>query len=705
MKKFLNLQNTLATVVTGLIVIFSLPAIAEKESTSATVQSNNSIITPKIVGGEIANPQDWPWMTAYVVTYQGVNTSLIINQVRYDTQHFTAGPDGSITAEIVSCGDGQQLCTNVQNKICLIERGGIHPDTGEGVTFADKALNCENAGGSGAIIYNNENGIISGTVGNNFSGKIPLVAITQSDGDKLLTLIGETAEIKVASVSNTRQEASCGASFLGGKWVLIAAHCVDSPNAFLFQMNVGEYDLSDGADNAIPIANTFIHPEYDADAINNDIALVELTQSINADGIQLANKTLTRQLAEANSTATVAGWGGRTGYVSGEGPTSNSPDVLHKVDLTLLSNTACKQNFSANTITDAMLCATSSLEQGSCQGDSGGPLVVETNEGILQVGIVSFGVGCADPNYPGVYTRVAEFTDWIDTITQGIAIQQLQDFGIVPVDFNSTATLKVTNNSEIISNLSFSLQGDSAFTLGENTCSALATSSSCEITVSYHPLEANEHLASIIITADNPLIKVSQAKLVGLAINPAETLTGVAGPANNKVSWFSGGERTWVSHSTGGVESGNINHKQQSILLALIDGAGSLSFDWGVSSEKNEEDDDDPFDILSLYIDGQLIEYISGEVELQSYADDLLTLGDGLHTITWIYSKDPATDEGQDKGFVGNVTFVADPVTNPQQPTPTEPTTSNPSSGGSLAWLLMVLASGLFLRRNWQSKY
>ena len=103
-----------------------------------------------------------------------------------------------------------------------------------------------------------------------------------------------------------------------------------------------------------------------------------------------------------------SGWG----RLSFGGSTSN---VLREVNMEVISNSQCKKAYGASRITENMLCANAAGGQGgkgTCQGDSGGPLVSSgTGDGVSPgqnydlVGVVSWGFGCADKDYPGVYAR------------------------------------------------------------------------------------------------------------------------------------------------------------------------------------------------------------------------------------------------------------------------------------------------------------
>ena len=86
------------------------------------------------------------------------------------------------------------------------------------------------------------------------------------------------------------------------------------------------------------------------------------------------------------------------------------PSILQKVTVPFVDEATCKDAYGSSSITDGMICA-GRKGKDSCQGDSGGPMVNMNGE---QVGIVSWGYGCAAAGYPGVYTRVSNYASWIE---------------------------------------------------------------------------------------------------------------------------------------------------------------------------------------------------------------------------------------------------------------------------------------------------
>merc|ERR1711953_1035624 len=117
------------------------------------------------------------------------------------------------------------------------------------------------------------------------------------------------------------------------------------------------------------------------------------------------------QVTEAGTMCTVTGWG-----TLSEGGFS-LPNILHKVTVPVVSDADCNESYSSSGygIADSMICA--GLPEGgkdSCQGDSGGPFTCgESPETRELLGIVSWGIGCARAGYPGVYTEVSHFVEWI----------------------------------------------------------------------------------------------------------------------------------------------------------------------------------------------------------------------------------------------------------------------------------------------------
>jgi len=109
----------------------------------------------------------------------------------------------------------------------------------------------------------------------------------------------------------------------------------------------------------------------------------------------------------AGKSLTVSGWGARS-----EG--GRPPTTLHAVRVPGISNYQCRRSY--RSITDAMICAGETRGGvDSCQGDSGGPLTYTSGGSTYVVGVVSWGRGCARPDYPGVYSRVTSALSWINS--------------------------------------------------------------------------------------------------------------------------------------------------------------------------------------------------------------------------------------------------------------------------------------------------
>jgi trypsin len=182
---------------------------------------------------------------------------------------------------------------------------------------------------------------------------------------------------------------------IGSQWFLTAAHCVVGGTASHFSVSVGNVDYTQG--RVISVTGINVHPNYDANTSANDAALLHLATAAGVTPVRLAGAA--DDGLEANgASAIVAGWGSQVPLVGLVPPLDSQQ---REATVQVVGDSQCSADQDAAT----QICAAALLKD-SCQGDSGGPLFAVTATERVQIGIVSYGTGCAVPTFPGVYSEV-----------------------------------------------------------------------------------------------------------------------------------------------------------------------------------------------------------------------------------------------------------------------------------------------------------
>jgi trypsin len=189
----------------------------------------------------------------------------------------------------------------------------------------------------------------------------------------------------------------------------------------MFTIYLGLHDKSELETSSLNVntvamnaSNVFVHENYSSSDYSNDIALLFLPTNVTLNNyIQIAclPKESSNTYPGTNVSVYAAGWG----TLSSGG---NQPDKLQNVKLTAYPASSCTK---VNQLTNGQICA--GLYSGgkdTCQGDSGGPLYyldnVNSQSKYVVSGVVSYGIGCGDATFPGVYTRVSFYLNWIKHI-------------------------------------------------------------------------------------------------------------------------------------------------------------------------------------------------------------------------------------------------------------------------------------------------
>ncbi|XP_017037451.1 phenoloxidase-activating factor 2 isoform X1 [Drosophila kikkawai] len=212
-----------------------------------------------------------------------------------------------------------------------------------------------------------------------------------------------------------------GGALITAQHVLTAAHKVYNLALTSFKVRVGEWDAS-STNEPIPaqdvyVSNVYVNPSFNPNNLQNDVAILKLSTPVSLTSKSTVGTVCLPTTSFVGQRCWVAGWG-----KNDFGPTGAYQAIMRQVDVPLIPNANCQAALQATRLgasfvlsPTSFICAGGEAGKDACTGDGGSPLVCTSNGVWYVVGLVAWGIGCAQAGVPGVYVNVGTYLPWIQT--------------------------------------------------------------------------------------------------------------------------------------------------------------------------------------------------------------------------------------------------------------------------------------------------
>lgn len=193
----------------------------------------------------------------------------------------------------------------------------------------------------------------------------------------------------------------CGAAILNTDWALTSGQC--ATKYVDLTIRAGSNHTREGGE-VYEVQKIVIHPNFDEETLDSDLALIKFTESITVD------HAISTVLPQANASIKMSLGVDLTGWGYTTNTTDRFSEMIQFAQIPPAPLSQCRESYPGKTITENMWCGYDKITITSCIGDFGGPAI---SEGRVY-GIQSWGQDCGDAKHPSIFVMVSHFIPWIE---------------------------------------------------------------------------------------------------------------------------------------------------------------------------------------------------------------------------------------------------------------------------------------------------